>query len=144
MQHTDIVTIAKAKAALERITAMNHEFLTHAKAHATPHNIPSSLQILGDDLAIDCFGHLAIAKPRPICTSNNNYCMEYVFTVPFGERMIEVTRFYLSEVGLILDDPTAQISVCDYKNTQIAWHLCGRALLGFLASPLLAPAQIQR
>lgn len=144
MQHTDIVTIANAKSAFERITAMNHKFMTHAKEHATSHDIPSSLQMSGDAVAIDCFGQVASAKPRPVRTSNNIYFMEYVFTVPFGDRMIEVTRFYLSENGVILDSPAAQSSVCDYNNTQIARHLCGRALIGFLASPLLAPAQVQR
>ena len=144
MQHTDIVAIANAKSAFERITVMNHMFLTHAKAHAIFNDIPSSLQMSGDAIEIDCFGHLATAKPRAIRTSNNIYFMEYVFTVPFGDRMIEVTRFYLSKDGVILDAPTAQSSVCDYNNSQIARHLCGRALLGFLASPLLAPAEVQR
>jgi len=141
VKHNDIIAIANAKAALEVIKAMNHEFITHAKAHATHPSISSSLKMSGDDLEIDCFGHVATAKPRPVCTSNNSYFMEYAFTVPLGDRMIEVTRFYLSEDGRILDDPTDQLSVCDYNNTQIALHLCGRALLGFLASPLLAQAQ---
>lgn len=147
MQHTDIVTIANAKTGFERIKAMNHKFMTHAKEYATPNDIPSSLQILEDAVAIDCFGHVATAKPRPIRALNGAlndiYFMEYVFNVPFGDKMIEVTRFYLSEYGQIKDAPSAQIPVCDYMNTQIARHLCGRALTGFLASPLLAPTEVQ-
>jgi hypothetical protein len=144
VHQTEIVTIANATAALERITAMNHTFLTHAKEHSTHLDIPSSLQISGDDVAINCFGHVATAKPRPVCTPNNIYCMEYVFTVPFGDQMIEVTRFYLTEYGSIKDTPNDQNTVCDSNNTLIARHLCGRALLGFLKSPLLKPAQVQR
>jgi len=144
MHRTEIDTIKNAEAALNQIKAMNHKFLTHAKAHSTDQDIPSSLQISGDDVAIDCFGHVATAKPRPVCRSDNIYYMEYVFTVPFGDQLIEVTRFYLSENESILDAPNDQPSVCDSNNTQIALHLCGRALLGFLKSPLLKPAQVQR
>jgi hypothetical protein len=141
VQHTDIIEIANAKSALDQITALNNKFLMHAKANAIPNSIPSSLQISGNDVSIDCLGHMATAKPRTVCTANKNYYMEYVFTVPFGDRLIEVTRFYLSENGQILDAPTDQVSVCDFNNTHIARHLCVRALLGFLASPLLAPAK---
>ena len=144
MPHTDIDAIEKARAALERITEINQTFLTHAQAHPTPQNIPTTLQISGDGVAIDCFGHVATAKPRPVCTSDNIYYMEYVFTVPFGDQMIEVTRFYLSEDESILDAPNDQHTVCGSNNTQIARHLCGRALIGFLRSPLMAPAQVQR
>jgi hypothetical protein len=135
------MAIANAKSALDQITALNHKFLMHAKANVLPKSIPSSLQISGNDVSIDCFGHMATAKPRTVCTANNNYYMEYLFTVPFGDRLIEVTRFYLSENGQILDVPTDQVSVCDYNNIYIARHLCVRALLGFLSSPILVPAK---
>lgn len=144
MHRTEIDTIKNAEAALNQIKAMNHTFLTYAKAHSTHQDIPSSLQISGDDVAIDCFGHVATAKPRAVCISKNIYCMEYIFTVPFGDQMIEVTRFYLSEDGSIKDAPTNNHTICDSSSTLIARHLCGRALLGFLKSPLLMPAQVQR
>ena len=141
MQNNEIVVIKNAKDALDQIKMLNDKFLKQSKASAIPNSIPSSLQISGNDVSIDCFGHLATAKPRPVCTSNKSYFMEYVFFVPFSDLLIEVTRFYLSENGKILDAPTDQVSICDFDNTHIARHLCVRALLGFLASPLLAPAK---
>ena len=144
MQDDDLKTIKNAKSAIERITAINREFLTNAIKYPTCSRIESSLQIIGDDLAVDCFGHLATARPRRVCTSTNRYFMEYVFTVPSGSQMIEVTRFYLSEDGQIQDDPTTQGAICGHDNFRIATPLCARVLLGFLDSPLLAPAQAQR
>ena len=144
MQDDVLKTIKNAKSAIDRITAINKGFLTNAIEHATCSRIPSSLQIFGDTLAVDCFGHLATARPRRVRMSTGSYFMEYVFTVPFGSQMIEVTRFYLSEGGQIRDDPTTQGSICEHNNFRIAMHLCARVLLGFLESPLLAPAQAQR
>lgn len=144
MKDTDISKIKSAKSAFEQITAINLEFLTNANKYATCSSIQSSLQIFGDDLAVDCFGHLATARPRRVRMSTGSYFMEYVFTVPFGSQMIEVTRFYLAEYGQILDDPTTKYPICDFNDHLIATHLCARVLLGFLESPLLAPAQAQR
>ena len=144
MQHTDIITIANAKAALDRIISLNKQFLQHATAHQVPHDIQAALEVTQERIAIDCFGHLATATPRPVRTSNDLYCMEYVFIVQHGDQAVEVTRFYLSEHGQILESPSAQRSVCDFNNAQIARHLCGRALLGTLTSLLLAPAPARR
>jgi hypothetical protein len=144
MQDVDIKTIKNAESAIERITKINKEFLTNANEYATCSRIRSSLQILGDALAVDCFGHLATAKPRLVRMATGSYFMEYVFTVPFGSQMIEVTRFYLSEDGQILDDPTTDGFICQHNNLLIATPLCARVLLGFLESPLLAPAKAQR
>lgn len=144
MQDDVLKTIKNAKSAIDRITAINKGFLTNASEHATCDRIPSSLQIFGDTLTVDCFGHLATARPRRVRMSTGSYFMEYVFTVPFGSQMIEVTRFYLSEDGQILDDPITHGSICGHDNFRIATHLCARVLLGFLESPLLAPAKAQR
>ena len=143
MQDDVLKTLKNAKPAFERITKIKQGFLTNANKYATCSRIQSSLQIFGDDLAVDCFGHFATAKPRPVRISTGDYFMEYVFTVPFGNQRIEVTRFYLSECGQVLDDPTTQDAICSFDNHLIATHLCARVLLGFLESPLLAPAQAQ-
>lgn len=144
MDKLDLLKIHNAKSAIERITAINQGFLTNAIKYATCSSTQSSLQMYGDDLAVDCFGHLATARPRCVRTATGSYFMEYVFTVPSGSQMIEVTRFYLSEGGQVLDDPTTQGFICEHNNFRIAMHLCARVLLGFLGSPLLAPAQVQR
>ena len=144
MQDDDLKTIKNAKSAIERITASNREFLTNANKYPTCSSIPSSLQIFGDGLAVDCFEHLATARPRRVRMSTGSYFMEYVFTVPSGSQMIEVTRFYLSEDGQIQDDPTTQGAICGHDNFRIATPLCARVLLGFLDSPLMAPARAQR
>lgn len=143
MQVAYVDEINSAATGWARITTLNQKFLANAKAYPEAPVIRSSLQILGDDLEINCFGYVARAKPRPVRASNDNFFMEYVFMVPFGERMIEVTRFYLTEDGLIQDYPNDKSFVCDFNNAQIAKHLCARALFGVLASPLLAPAEVQ-
>jgi hypothetical protein len=143
MQRADLVAIANAAAALKRIEELNKQFVQHAAAHATPLGLPTALQVSAEDFAIECFGYRAVAKPRPVRVDGNTFYMEYVFTIALGDEQYEVSRFYLTDNGHLLDQPSSQRSVCDYNNRYIAEHLCGRALLGTLASPLFAPRQVR-
>jgi hypothetical protein len=141
MQRENITTIANARSALEKITSRNQKFLQHVAAHKVAPEILASLEIAEDRLEIDCFGHLATATPRPVRSVDDLYFMEYVFIVQYAEKEIEVTRFYLSDHGNIVDKPSSLDAICDYKNLSIARHLCGRALLGALKSALFSPSQ---
>lgn len=142
MQHADLTKIASAARAFQQIEDLNQQFLAHAAANSTPVNVPSSLQVTSDEIAISCFGHLAKAKPRVVSNGDGVYLMEYVFTAPLESDSVEVFRFYLSQHGHLLESPSAQNAICDFNNSYLARNLCGRALLGTLSSALLRPRKV--
>lgn len=139
MQHADLITIANAANALRILQDLNKQFLAHAQANPSPADVPTALQVGENSISIECFGHLATAAPRAVRAAGDAFLMEYVLSAPFGDERVEVTRFYLSQNGQLLESPSAQRSICDFNNSYVAKHLCGRALLGALASALMQP-----
>jgi hypothetical protein len=136
MQPVQIANLRNTADSLQRLWDLNKKFLAHATAHSTTAELSSALQVSGNSICIDCFGHLASATSRAVRDGVNSYLIEYAFLASIDGESVEVTRFYLSENGRLLDAPQAANAICDYNNTYVAKHICGLALLGALASPL--------
>lgn len=138
MNHQQIVEIANAKKSLSVATDFNQRFLSHCESNATPQELATQLQVVGSQISIQSFGYLASAVCRFVRAPEGGFAAEYIFRVPFNDEQLEVWRCYLSTNGRIVEDLNGSDSVCDYNNTYIAKHICGRVLLGVLRSAVFA------
>ena len=140
MNHQQIVEIANAKNALSVLNDLNGRFLEGCTKNATSQEFQTRLEVSGSSIRIDCFGHVATADSRFVRTSTGEFAAEYVFNIPQGLSRAEVWRCYVTANGKLAQDPSGQVTFCDYNNSYIAKHICGPVLLGALHSKIFAAA----
>jgi len=140
VNHQQIAEIANAKNALSALSDLNDRFLEGCTKNPTSPQLPTRLEVSGSSIRIDCFGHEATADSRFVRTPTGEFAAEYVFNILHGESRVEVWRCYVTANGSIAQDPSAQVTFCDYNNSYVAKHICGPVLLGALHSKIFSVA----
>jgi hypothetical protein len=139
LNQQDLIEISNAGTRIYAVETMAQRFIAHAAANGTPNNIPAQLQVNRAELAVSWNSITAKAVGRTVRASDGSFRVEYVFRVPVGDENIEVARFYLSDGGKIWADVDEKQPVCDFNNSYLATHVCGRVAVGML-SRLFVPA----
>ena len=140
MNQQQITEIANAKYALSALSDLNDRFLEGCTKNPTSPQFPTLLEVSGSIIRIDCFGHEATADSRFVRAPTGEFAAEYVFNICHGESRVEVWRCYVTSNGKLAQDPSAQVTFCDYNNSNVAEHICGPVLLGALNSKIFAVA----
>ena len=139
MNPQEIVEILNANNSFESIVGLNNLFIEWVISHAEPQNVPSKVSVDQGTFSVAGFGFTAKAVPRAIRLTPGAFAMEFVFLVDSENEEIEVSRFYLTEVGKLVADATnLNSTLTDYNNMYIAKFICGRVLQGILKSKILA------
>lgn len=138
MNHQIVAEILDAKAGLDLIAQLNKSFIELLTNHAEPENFPGKVSADQRTLSVAGFGFTAKAVPRAIRLTTGTFAMEFVFLVESENHEIEVSRFYLTNDGRLVDDVTnSESNRIEYKNIYIAKFICVRVLQGILKSKLL-------
>lgn len=135
---------ARANHIFESLFGLNKDFLAHATAYGSRPGTLVPLEVTDNGLRVAGFGAVAEASPRLVRTPSGGYAMEYAFFVKSGNELHEVSRFYLAGGGRLVEsvlpvEGTANVTICDHNNSNIAMILTCRVLVGLLDSPVLAP-----
>jgi hypothetical protein len=138
--------ISRANHIIDSLLGLNNEFLKHAAAHGSRPGTHVPLEVTDKGLRVASFGFAAEAFPRLVRTPSGGYAMEYAFFVTCGDDLTEVSRFYLAGGGRLVEsvlpaEGTANVTICDHNNSNIAMILTCRVMVGLLDSPVLAPRQ---
>ena len=136
--------ISRASHFIDSLFGLNKEFLTHAAACGSRPGALVPLEVTGKGLRVAGFGLAAEAFPRLVRTPSGPYAMEYAFFVKCDDELTEVSRFYLASGGRLVEsllpvEGTANVTICDHNNSNIAMILTCRVLVGLLDSSVLAP-----
>ena len=139
MNPQEIAEISNAKNSFDSIVGLNKSFIEWVISHAEHQSVPSKVSVDQGTFSVAGFGFTARAVPRAIRLTTGAFAMEFVFLVETENDKVEVSRFYLTDVGkLVADVNNLNSTLTDYNSFYIAKIICGKVLQGILKSKILA------
>jgi hypothetical protein len=143
MNHQEIFEVSNVVTRLYSIAELNKSFIEWLTNHGEPENFPVKVSADQSTLSVAGFGFTAKAVPRAIRLTTGTFAMEFVFLVESENDEIEVSRFYLTDDGRLVDDVTnSESTLTEYKNIYVAKFICVRVLQGILQSQLLVARSV--
>lgn len=140
MDQDVIAKIKKAEYRINSLNVVNGKFIDHIKKNANPTDVPTKIEFQNARLIIKIFGFEASCIPRVIVVKEQQFIMEYLFSIKIGEKSLEVSRFYLSADGRVYDDFEAENLICDFNDEDITNNICSKVANGILESDAMAPS----
>jgi hypothetical protein len=145
MNPQEIVEISNANNRFESIVGQNKSFIEWVISRAEPQNVPSKVSVDQGTFSVAGFGFIAKAVPRAIRLTTGAFAMEFVFLVNSENEEIEVSRFYLTDDGELVEDANnSNSTLAGYKNTHIATIICINVLQGIIKSKLFAARSVAK
>lgn len=140
MNQDVISKIKKAEHRINSLNTMNEKFIDYLRKNASPTDVTTKIDFENTSLVVKIFGVEAVCIPRVTVVKQQQFIMEYLFSIKIGERSLEVTRFYLSADGRVCDDCDTEIDICFFNDEDVTNIICTKLAHGILESAAMAPS----
>lgn len=125
----------------EELNSLKSRFHNHIAASPKTKNVPGSVRVEDDAIAIECFGHVVKAAARAVRDDDGCFYIEYDFQKEdFKGKPFSVYLVYLTRDGHLASRPSIDSAICDFNNQYIQDKLLNEVSAALLESVLFRPS----